>query len=193
MEGLDPQGFAKEFEFYGRIRCVYCPVREAMRLRDKVQRIKQQRRKIEEEMKGEEPSLNTIEMYEYLKRSDVVRDDKMLSVELRFYEEVAGAKGKSCEVRNRFKCPFGEESEQLVENGKAIKSLWKYVEWYNSHWNRSGSVTPGSSDMKWYHYDEPGIIDVTSYDDILRALEDGRLKRITKEYERYEKETESQA
>jgi hypothetical protein len=43
--------------------------------------------------------------------------------------------------------------------------------------------------MKWYHYGEPSIIDVTSYDDALKAREDGRLERIIQEHERYMKET----
>jgi len=42
--------------------------------------------------------------------------------------------------------------------------------------------------MKWYHYGEPSIIDVTSYEDVLKAIEDGRLKKIIEERERYEEE-----
>jgi len=44
--------------------------------------------------------------------------------------------------------------------------------------------------MKWYHFNEPRIIDVGSYDDVTKALEDGRMKRIIKEHERYMKETD---
>jgi hypothetical protein len=43
--------------------------------------------------------------------------------------------------------------------------------------------------MKWYHYNEPPIIDVTDYDDILRAIDDGRLDTIITEHLRYMKET----
>jgi hypothetical protein len=43
--------------------------------------------------------------------------------------------------------------------------------------------------MKWYHYNETPIIDVTSYDDILKAIDDGRLNRIIDEHKRYMKET----
>jgi len=42
--------------------------------------------------------------------------------------------------------------------------------------------------MKWYHFCEPRVVDVTDYDDIVKALDDGRMERIVKEYERYEKE-----
>jgi len=43
--------------------------------------------------------------------------------------------------------------------------------------------------MKWHHYDEPDIIDVTSIEDIDRAFEDGRIDRITDEYIKYYEET----
>jgi hypothetical protein len=43
--------------------------------------------------------------------------------------------------------------------------------------------------MEWHHWNEPPIIDVTNYDDITRAIEDGRLDRIIEEHERYIKET----
>jgi len=43
--------------------------------------------------------------------------------------------------------------------------------------------------MKWYHYDEPDIIDVTSIEDVDRALEDGRADRIINEYIKYVEET----
>lgn len=44
--------------------------------------------------------------------------------------------------------------------------------------------------MKRYHFNEPPIIDVTSYDDIVHAIEDGRLDRIIDEHLRYMKETD---
>jgi hypothetical protein len=42
--------------------------------------------------------------------------------------------------------------------------------------------------LKWYHYGEASIIDVTSFDDIVKAIEDGRFDRIVEEHERYMKE-----
>jgi hypothetical protein len=45
--------------------------------------------------------------------------------------------------------------------------------------------------MGWYHYDEPPIIDATNYDDIIRAIGDGRIDKIIQEHERYMKETNS--
>jgi hypothetical protein len=41
-----------------------------------------------------------------------------------------------------------------------------------------------------FHADgEPHIIDVGSYDDVTKALEDGRMERIAEEHKRYMKET----
>ena len=37
---------------------------------------------------------------------------------------------------------------------------------------------------------EPSIIDVTSIEDVLKAVDDGRLDRIIEEYKKYVKETE---
>jgi len=68
-------------------------------------------------------------------------------------------------------------------------NLWQHIQWYDYHWNRSLTFTPAASERKWYHYDEPPIIDVTSYDDIIRAIDDGRLDRIIDEHTRYMKET----
>jgi hypothetical protein len=39
--------------------------------------------------------------------------------------------------------------------------------------------------MKWYHFNEPPIIDVTRYEDICKALDDGRLDKIVAEHKRY--------
>jgi hypothetical protein len=43
--------------------------------------------------------------------------------------------------------------------------------------------------MKWYHYDEKPIIDITNSDDVAKSLEDGRYDRIVKEHISYMKET----
>jgi len=44
--------------------------------------------------------------------------------------------------------------------------------------------------MKWYHFDESPIIDVTDFEDLDRAIDDGRLDRIVQEHLRYMKETD---
>jgi len=43
--------------------------------------------------------------------------------------------------------------------------------------------------MKWYHFNEPDILDVTDLDDIMRSLDDGRFHKILEEHERYMRET----
>ena len=189
VEGFDSEGFLEDFEFYGGMECWNCPVPEAVRLRKDVERVQQLRREIEEKMKQKEPSWGTTHMYEHLNRPDVVRMDKMSLVKLRFFEEDGGAKGKSCEVKNKYKCPYGEEAEQLIEDGRLVGALWRLIEWYDNHWNPNHTFRPAESEMKWYHYDEPSVIDVTSYEDILKAIDDGRIEKIKEEYKRYMRET----
>jgi len=193
LEGFDSECFNYEFKLYGSMACGNCPVWEATELRKKVADTERLRREIEEEVKRGEPSETAREMYEYIHKSDVVREDKMMLVKLRLYEDDGGAKGKSCEVRNKYKCPYGEESEQLIENGGRVHALWQIVEWYDNHWNPIHTTQPTIQEMKWYHYGEPSIIDVTSYEDIMKAVEDGRLDRIVRERERYIKETQSES
>jgi hypothetical protein len=43
--------------------------------------------------------------------------------------------------------------------------------------------------MKWCYFNEPPIIDVMNYDDLVRAIEDGRVDKIIQEHERYMKRT----
>jgi hypothetical protein len=44
--------------------------------------------------------------------------------------------------------------------------------------------------MKWYHYDETPIVDLADYDDVLRAIDDGRIIKVVEEHEAYMKEKE---
>lgn len=189
LAGFDSDGFVSDFDFYGKVACYGCVVPHVTWLRSQVARVEEYGRKLAEEMK-QEPSSFTKEAYDYHKSPEAVKRDKMLRVELRFLEELGLGEGKSCEVNNKYKCPYKEGSKQLIENGRLVQFVWKLVEWYDSHWNRNPSYTPSESELKWYHYDEPSIIDVTNYDEILKAIEDGRLKRILAEYEKHEKEHE---
>jgi hypothetical protein len=101
--------------------------------------------------------------YDHLHSPEKVRDEKMDSVELRLYEELGGASGKTCAVENTFTCPYGEDSESLIEDGQWIKDdIWCHLHWYHNHWNRQTTFTPPSDEMKWYRWDEPSIIDLTS-------------------------------
>jgi hypothetical protein len=175
VEGFDSEGFREDFKFYGGIKCWCCSINKAAGLREQAGLIEKHRREMEQ-VKWEESS-------------EVVKQHKMLLVGLRLYEELGGAGGRSCRVKIKYACPYGEESEQLIEKGRSVETLWKHIEWYDCHWNASYTYRPSDQEMKWYHYGEPSIIDVTSYDDVLKAREDGRLERIIQEHERYMKET----
>jgi hypothetical protein len=43
-------------------------------------------------------------------------------------------------------------------------------------------VFPSPSRFSAPYYSEPGIIGVASYDDVVKAIDDGRMERIIKEY-----------
>jgi hypothetical protein len=113
----------------------------------------------------------------------------MRDAEWRLHNEIAGAENRTCNVINYFRCPYGDERKRLTENGSAAGELWKHIEWYNRHWNRSSTHEPAESENKWYHFGETSIVDVGGLDDILKALEDGRMEKIVEAHERYMKET----
>ena len=189
LEGFDPEHFTSEFNWLGRQACWDCLVPEAMELRKQIAADEQRRKENEEAINSGEPSWMTKRMHEFYNLPDVVRSDRMRLVKLRFCDEVGLTAGKNCEVRHRYECPHGEGSEQLVKSGGLGRIAWRLVEWYDSRWNRTHTVSPAACEMKWYHYDEPSVIDVTSYEDVMKATEDGRLLKILEEFKMYEKET----
>jgi hypothetical protein len=174
-----------EFEFLRKLACSDRAVPEAVWLGQETKRVEQYRREIEEKMKLENPSWVIRELFEHNNRPDVVKADRMNLVELRVLEDGGGAEGKTCTVRNGYNCPYGEESKRLIKEGGTTKFLWKLVQWYDEHWNRSSSFRPSSNEAKWCPYDEPSFPDVTSYDDILKAIENGRMEKILEEYKKY--------
>lgn len=188
LEGFDAEGFEEDFNWYGKVACLDCVIPDAVSLREHIKRLEEAIRKNEEEMKQKEPSWIARQMYEYYRRPNVVRENKMRYVELRLYDDLGLAEGKSCDVRNKYKCPYGDQTNELIESGRVAKFVWRIVWWYDLHWNPSEIFRPSAAEMKWYHYDEPSIIDVTSYEDILKAIEDGRLKKIIEEHKRYKEE-----
>lgn len=103
---------------------------------------------------------------------------------------VGGTEKKTCSrfEHNKYLCPYGKGSKELIRLGEMVKFLWKLVQFYDWHWNRSSSFTPGVGDEKWFHYDKQGFLDVTSYNDIFDALGNGRMDKIADEYVEYEKE-----
>jgi hypothetical protein len=120
-----------------------------------------------------------------------LKQDAMREVKWRFFNELGGANNRACEVVNFFKCPYGEERQDFLDKGRLAYEIWDHIEWYDEHWNPNIYSTPAASARKWYHYGEPQIIDVTSFDDIDKALDDGRFKRIVEEHEKYLKEMDA--
>jgi hypothetical protein len=110
-------------------------------------------------------------------------------VKWRIYNELGEANNRTCEAMNFFHCPNGDAWRQLQQDGDIAELVWQHIYWYDHHWNRSPYSTPSRSEQRWYHLNEPPIIDVTSYEDIIRAIDDGRLDRIIDEHTRYMKET----
>jgi hypothetical protein len=121
--------------------------------------------------------------------SEFRKDDAMREVEWRIYNELAEAKNRTCEVMNFFHCPYGDAWRKLLQDGRDAHLFWQQITWYDEHWNGSPYSEPTPSELRWYHLNEPPIIDVTSYDDIIRAIDDGRLDKIIDEHIRYMKET----
>jgi len=116
------------------------------------------------------------------------RQDAMRQTQLRLYNEAAGANNRTCDVINYFKCPYGDERGPLTEDGYQAEKLWKVVEWYDAHWNPNSSTIPAEQQRKWYHQNEPSILDVTNLEDILQADDDGRIQKIAEEQQQYRKE-----
>lgn len=188
MKGFDAERFDQQFEMGGKISCWDCLVSEAMYLREFLVKLEQAKKENEEEMKKSEPSSLTVDMYRHYRRPEVMRTDKMIEVHLKFLEEFALTEGKTCTVENKHFCPYGARCKQLIRYGWETWALWEYVEWYDEHWNGSLYSEPRPKDLEWYHFGEPKMIDVTDYEDIVKALDDGRMERIVKEYARYKKE-----
>jgi len=167
----------------GRWRCFACVVRRASQLRMEVER----------RLKHMDKEKRFYESLSPWKRQELERLDRLKVTEYRLYNELGEAHDRVCPLDENkmdfFKCPFGEEeAEKLVEDGRLINWLWRHLEWYNEHHWRSSTYKPPSSEMKWYHYDETPIVDPADYDDVLRAIDDGRIEKVVEEHEAYMKE-----
>jgi hypothetical protein len=190
MEGFDAESFDFEFDLYGRLACLGCQVPEAMHLRVYTQKLIELYEDIERKIASGNPSRFWVDLWEYRKKPETIKGDMMPFVHLKFLEEHGGTEGRVCRVfkHNKYLCPYGGESNELIKLGELVDYLWKLVQFYDWHWNRSSSLVPAAGDEKWYHWNEPGFLEVTSYNDVFNALEDGRMNRIADEYVEYEKE-----
>jgi len=170
---------------YGKSVCWSCVIRqaqEAKKILDRYERYWQ-------EHGGEAGKAQHYQELGEPYASDSQREDEIRQVEWRIYNELAEANNRTCKTLNYFHCPYGNARDQLLRDGDCAHLLWQHIHWYDNHWNPNTSYTPAASEEKWYHYKEPALIDVTNYDDIIRAIDDGRLDRIVEEHTRYMKET----
>ena len=170
---------------YGRHRCWDCAIHLAQYAKKEIDR----HDKYWRENGGEAAREEWYHEVNKAREIDFRRQDAMRVVEWRIYNELAEAKNRTCEVINYFRCPYPDDREELQHNGVYAVLLWREIKWYDYHWNSHSSYMPPASEMKWYHFNEPPIIDVTNYDDIVQAIDDGRLDRIIDEHLRYMKET----
>lgn len=170
---------------YGKMICWSCVIQRAQDAKKEIDR----RDRYWQENGGEAARERWYQEAGEPYTSNFRKQDAMRQVEWRIYNELAEANNRTCKTANYFHCPYGDARRQLLEDGHGANRLWQHIYWYDIHWNRSISYTPGASDMKWYHYNEPAIIDVTNYEDIIRAIDDGRLDKIIDEHTRYMKET----
>jgi hypothetical protein len=181
LEGFNAEGFASDFSYYGKLLCLGCGVPEAMYLRKYLWELEKSNIKVAEDYKANPGDRFYSSIYEDRFSTQAIRDAKMKRVELEFLELYGGTEGKDCEARNKCLCPYGAKSSELIKLGHQVKMLWKIVEYYHSHWHSSKFCGPSKSDYQWYHLDEEDFLDVTSLEDILKAVEDGRIERIAEE------------
>jgi len=174
LQGFDSEHFVHDLDFYGGLDCSKCVVPQAEGLRKYLEELERERRRIEEDLRSDEPSWLSKEMADYHKKPEVIKDKKMSVAKLRIIEEL-GAEGKSCSVKNEFKCPYGENYKELIKQGIVFEYLWTQIRWYDHH-----------------HKDEPAIIDVTSFEDIGEAIDDGRFQKIVEMHEKWMKERGAQ-
>lgn len=170
---------------YGWARCLHCAINEAQDRKKEIERGEKYWR----ENGGEEARRKFYETCGEPKTSEFQRQDSMQEVEWRLYNEAAGAENRTCQTINYYQCPYPDERDALIEDGRSAYILWLHIQWYDRHWNPSTSWTPLRSDGKGYHIGEPAIIDVKSFEDIMKALDDGRIMKIIIEHKRYMKET----
>jgi hypothetical protein len=173
-------------EFRWQICVQNCAIKHAQSARKDIDRV----REAWASQGGEEARQKFYERWEKIEAEKFRRQDAMQKTQLRVVSEFGRAGDRTCDVLNFFKCPYGEEYKTLLEDGQAAFTLWGHIKWYDHHWNHDPGHIPAQDEMKWYHFNEPRILDVTNYEDIRKALNDGRLDKIAAEHERYLKESE---
>ena len=160
-----------------------CAIKHAQDIRKEIERDKEHWAK-----QGEDAQEKFYKTCDEATATAFRRQAGIRKTEYRLYNETAGANNRTCDVINYFHYPYGNERAQLTEAGYKAVTLWKHISWYDRHWNKDPNDTIFEPDRKWFHWDEPSIIDVTNLEDIQQAINDGRLDKIITEHERYDKE-----
>ena len=168
---------------YGKHLCISCIVKQAQDVKREVDRLKT----YWDQHGGEAGRQKDYEERGEPYRSHFLKNDAVLQVKLEAFTYLAENRG--CQLMNYYECPYGKKRDKLLSTGSFAEEFWDHIEWYDHHWYRSPSTQPKPSEMKWYHYDEKPIIDLTNSDDVAKSLDDGRYDRIVKEHIRYMKET----
>jgi hypothetical protein len=189
LEGFNAERFDSEFEFYGKLLCIGCVVPDAMYNREYLRKLEETNAEIAENYRLNPDDRFYARDYNYRFSARSLMYEKMKRVELEFQELEGAAEGKTCELRNKCLCPYGARSLELIKLGHRVEILWKIVEYYHRHWHSTDSYSPISREAKWYHFGEEDFLDLTSREDVLKALEDGRIERIAEERRKYEEAT----
>jgi hypothetical protein len=189
LEGLKTEYFEQEFGFYGRMFCGHCSVPAAMYLRDYIGKLERLNAWIKKQRSLEPNDSYWMKLYDNSFSANASKSAKMARVQLGFLEIDGAAEGKFCAVHNKYLCPYGPKSGEFVKLGNMVRYLWLLIEFYDRYWNNPKGCTKPLKEAKLNHIDKPSLIEVTSRDDILKALEDGRIDKII-EVRRYNEEIE---
>jgi len=104
---------------YAKDRCYQCAIDQAQSIKKELDR----RQRIWAENGGEEAKRKFYEECSEPIRSELLRELAMKEVEWRFYNELAGAENRTCDITNYFHCPYDEEWKDLIEDGHLAYKL----------------------------------------------------------------------
>jgi hypothetical protein len=187
LDGFYCEGFDYDFQGNSAAFCLDCVVEKATGLRKHILLVDLFQRENDAKMESGEASEYNKDTWFYNRKPQKVKENKMHDVELKLYEEIGRAEGKACIEGNRYNCPYKAKSTKLADCGSTAKFIWKLVKYYDDYWNGSPDITPCAGVRRFCHFGEPSIIDVTDYEDIIRACSDGRMMKIKKEHDEFQK------
>jgi hypothetical protein len=190
LEGLKTEYFEQEFGYYGRMFCGHCSVPAATHLREYIAKLEELAAWIEKQKSMEPNDSYWMKLYDSPFSAETSKSAEMARVQLRFLEVDGAAEGKACAVRNKYLCPYGKKSRELVKRGDMVRYLWLLIEFYDRHWNNLKGYKTPLREAKSCQVGDSSLLEVTSRDDILKALEDGRMDKIVEEFRKHNKKIE---